>query len=200
MKAKKKKIMDMAMKVFGEKGFKDATISQIASSAGVGDATIYEHFKNKETLLQSIPSEFTDLLIDDFNHHLLGIKGTFNKLRKFVWWWLDYMEKNPGYGTITLLELKTSRNFLKTKGYQKAREFYNLLTVILQEGQDDGSIKKEINIYLARSIIIGALEHNIIRWLLKDRKYSLIAYADELVEFFINMLKPESCESTLISS
>ena len=200
MKQKKKKIMDMAMKVFGEKGFKNATISQIARNAGVGDATIYEHFKNKETLLQSIPSEFTDILIEDFNHHLLGIKGALNKLRKFVWWWLDYMEKNPGYGTITLLELKTSRNFLKTRGYQKAKEFYNLLTVILQEGQDEGSIKKEIDIYLARSVIIGALEHNIIRWLLKDRKYSLLAYADDLVDFFINMLNPEFSDNGLKSS
>ena len=192
MKQKKKIIMDMALEVFGEKGFKNATISQIARNAGVGDATIYEHFKNKETLLQSIPSEFTDILIEDFNHHLLGIKGAFNKLRKFVWWWLDYMEKNPGYGTITLLELKTSRNFLKTGGYQKAREFYHLLTDIIKEGQDEGSIKKDINVYLARSVIIGALEHNIIRWLLKDRTYSLLACADDLVEFFMSMLKEES--------
>ena len=199
MNQKKKIIMDMAMKVFGEKGFKNATISQIARNAGVGDATIYEHFKNKETLLQSIPSEFTDILIEDFNHHLLGIKGAFNKLRKFVWWWLDYMEKNPGYGTITLLELKTSRNFLKTGGYQKAREFYHLLTDIIKEGQDEGSIKKDINVYLARSVIIGALEHNIIRWLLKERTYSLLAYADDLVEFFMSMLKEEFSDSALKS-
>ena len=46
MEQKKKIIMDMAMKVFGEKEFKNATISEIATEAGVGDATIYEHFKN----------------------------------------------------------------------------------------------------------------------------------------------------------
>ena len=187
--------MDTAMKVFGEKGFKNATISEIAAEAGVGDATIYEHFENKEALLQSIPSDFSDILIEDFNHHLLGIKGAFNKLRKFVWWWLDYMEKNPGYGSITLLELKTSRNFLKTGGYQKAREFYQLLTDIIKEGQDEGSIKKDINVYLARSVIIGTLEHNIIRWLLKERTYSLLSYADDLVDFFIKMFKEESLDN-----
>ena len=52
--------------------------------------------------------------------------------------------------------------------------------------------RNDINIYIARSVIIGALEHNIIRWLLKDRTYSLLACADDLVEFFMSMLKEES--------
>jgi TetR/AcrR family fatty acid metabolism transcriptional regulator len=192
---RRKRVLTSALKVFGEKGFKNATISEIAKEAGVGDATIYEYFDSKEALLLSIPFESTKDIIAEINYHMIGIKGTFNKLRKFVWWWLNYLEENPGYAVITLLELKVSKNYMQTESYEKAREFYHIILDILKEGQEEGVIKKEVNIYLARSVIIGAPEHNIIRWLLKDRKYSLLQYADKLVDLLIDMLKSKESDT-----
>ena len=186
---RKKQILTAAIKIFGEKGFQNATIAEIAKDAGVGDATIYEYFKNKEDLMLAIPVETTKELIPQINDHMMGIKGALNKLRKFIWWWLNYVEKNPGYGSIVLLELKTSKTYVSNEAYQAARNFYKIVLDIIREGQEEGSIKKEINIYLARSICVGAIEHIIIRWLLKDRKYSLTQYADELADLLINSLK-----------
>jgi TetR/AcrR family fatty acid metabolism transcriptional regulator len=186
---RKAQILNSAIKTFGEKGFQNATIAEIAKDAGIGDATIYEYFKSKEDLLLAIPVEITEELIPLINDHMMGIKGALNKLRKFIWCWLNYVEKNPGYGSIVLLELKTSKTYVSNEAYQAARNFYKIVLDIILEGQEEGSIKKEINIYLARSICVGAMEHIIIRWLLKDRKYSLIQYADELADLLIDSLR-----------
>jgi TetR/AcrR family fatty acid metabolism transcriptional regulator len=193
---KKKQILTSAIRIFGEKGFQNATIAEIAKDAGVGDATIYEYFKNKEDLLLAIPVEITKELIPQINEHMMGIKGALNKLRKFIWWWLNYVEKNPGYGSIVLLELKTSKTYVFNEAYQAARNFYQIVLDIIKEGQEEGAIKKEINIYLARSICVGAIEHIIIRWLLKDRKYSLTQYADELADLLIDSLKKEDLNAS----
>ncbi len=182
-------ILNSAIKIFGEKGFQNATIAEIAKEAGIGDATIYEYFKNKEDLLLTIPVETTRDLIADVKEHMMGIKGSFSKLRKFIWWWLNYVEKNPGYGVVVLLELKTSKTYVSTEAYQAARNFYQIIFDIIKEGQEEETIKKEINPYLARSLCVGAMEHIIIRWLLKDRKYSLLQYADELADLLIDSLK-----------
>jgi len=186
---RRRQIITSAIKIFGEKGFQNATIAEIAKDAGIGDATIYEYFKSKEDLLLAIPVEITKELIPQINEHMMGIKGAFNKLRKFIWWYINYIEKNPGYGTIVLLELKTSKAYISTEAYQAARNFYQIVLDIIKEGQEEGVIKKEINIYLARSICVGAIEHIIIRWLLKDRKYSLTQYADELADLLIDSFK-----------
>lgn len=188
---KKRRILNSAIKIFGEKGFQNATISEIAKEAGIGDATIYEYFKSKEDILLEIPVEVTKELIPQLNDHMMGIKGALNKLRKFIWWWLNYVEKNPGYGAIVLLELKTNKNYVSTDAYQAARNFYQIVLDIIKEGQEEGSIKKDINIYLARSICVGALEHIIIRWLLKERRYSLIQYADELADLLIDSFRTQ---------
>lgn len=52
---RRERILECAMKIFAEKGFQDATISEISKAAGVSDATVYEYFKSKEELLFSIP-------------------------------------------------------------------------------------------------------------------------------------------------
>jgi TetR/AcrR family fatty acid metabolism transcriptional regulator len=122
---------------------------------------------------------------------MMGIKGAFNKLRKFIWWWLNYIEKNPGYGSIVLLELKTNKKFVSTEAYQAARNFYKIVLDIIKEGQEEGTIKKEMNIFLARTLCIGAIEHIVIRWLLKDRKYSLTQYADDLTDLLIDSFKKQ---------
>lgn len=41
-----------ALKVFARRGFKEATISEIAREAGTGKGTIYEYFRSKEQILE----------------------------------------------------------------------------------------------------------------------------------------------------
>ena len=116
---KKREILTSAIKVIGERGFQNATIAEIAKNARRGDATIYEYFKSKEDLLLAIPVEVTKELIPQIQNHMMGIKGAFNKLRKFIWWYLNFFEKNPEYGSIVLLELKTSRAYISTQASLK---------------------------------------------------------------------------------
>ena len=49
--ATRKKIIDAAVGVIIEKGFKSATMREIAKQAGIGDATIYNYFPTKEAIL-----------------------------------------------------------------------------------------------------------------------------------------------------
>ena len=90
--------MASAIRIFGEKGFQNATIAEIAKDAGIGDATIYEYFRNKEDLLLAIPVEITKGLIPLINDHMMGIKGALNKLGSSSGGGLIMLKKNPGYG------------------------------------------------------------------------------------------------------
>jgi len=104
----------------------------------MGDATIYQYFKGKEDLLLAIPVAVTKELIPQIEDQMLGIKGAFNKLRKFTWWYLNFFEKNPEYASVVLLELKTSRTYIFTEAYQAARTLYQIVLDIIKEGQEEG--------------------------------------------------------------
>lgn len=48
---RKQRILDAAIKVFTTKGFKDATVREIAATASLTTGAIYHHYKNKNELL-----------------------------------------------------------------------------------------------------------------------------------------------------
>ena len=48
------KILDAARKVFGDRGFGQATVEDIAAEAGVSNGALYHHFANKQELFKAI--------------------------------------------------------------------------------------------------------------------------------------------------
>ncbi len=55
MTEKQISIMSAAIEIFAEKGYSATTTSEIAKRAGVGEGTIFHHYKTKKDLLLAIP-------------------------------------------------------------------------------------------------------------------------------------------------
>lgn len=51
---KKKRIIDAALRIFGDKGFQATTAKHVAEAAGVSVGTFYAYFKDKKVLLMEI--------------------------------------------------------------------------------------------------------------------------------------------------
>lgn len=54
MTEKQEKILDVALKMFAEKGYHATSTSKVAREAGVSEGLIFRHFGNKDGLLQAI--------------------------------------------------------------------------------------------------------------------------------------------------
>jgi TetR/AcrR family fatty acid metabolism transcriptional regulator len=187
---KRESIIQAAIEVFSKKGFQAAGISEIAQRAGVADGTIYQYFKNKEDLFFSIPVEKTNEFRSKVEFHLKGISGALNKLRKFVWYFLYFFKTNPEYGRLLLLEMRVSKSFVTTETYDFLKQSVGSVLEIISEGQEEGMIRKDVDIYLLRHLILGVLEHMVTRWLLKGGKYDLLEHHEEVSRLLIEGLRP----------
>jgi len=185
----KTRIVKAATKLFAEQGYQKATIVEISKLAGLSEAALYEYFQGKEDLLLTIPEVWVNEAIDEVEEQIFGIKGSFNKLRKFLWWYLRYIEKEPLTAKVVFLSLKTNANFVSTPVYPKVKTFYSVLVKIFEEGRDSGEMKPDLNPYIARSIFLGTIEHMVIRWLLKDMSYSLFDHLDHIFDIFFDAFK-----------
>lgn len=186
---RRESIIQAAIEVFSNKDFKSASISEIAQKAGVADGTIYQHFRNKEDLFFSIPIEKTNEFRSQLELHLEGISGAFNKMRKFVWYFLYFLKTNPGYARILMLEMRVSRSFVKTKTYGFLKQSVSQVMDIIVEGQDEGVIRQDTDNYILRHVVLGTLEHMVSRWLLKGEKYDLLEHHQEVSRILIDGLR-----------
>lgn len=51
-----RRIHDTAMRLFGEQGYDEVTVGQIAAAAGVSVPTFYAHFTGKDVLIMALPA------------------------------------------------------------------------------------------------------------------------------------------------
>ena len=55
----KEKILKHALKLFSAKGYKATTVRDIAGSVGIKQSALYNHFKNKDEILETLISNLT---------------------------------------------------------------------------------------------------------------------------------------------
>jgi AcrR family transcriptional regulator len=185
----KDRILKAGTTVFSGKGYSDTTISDIAREAGVSDASVYQLFGGKEELFLAVGSQRAKNGVEMINEQLFGIKEGLAQLRKFVWFYVRYLMEDREVTKIVLLHLKTSKAFLGTDAYKDVQKLYGKITEIIQSGQKSGEIKPGINVFTARSILIGSMEHLLIRWLLRDCSYDLWPYIEEAYELVESSLR-----------
>lgn len=194
---KKQLILKVATEVFAQKGFNEATIAEIARKANIAEGSIYDYFKNKEDLLFSIPEERMENFLSGLQEHLQGVKGALSKLRKLIWYHLNFYEKNKDYVLILLQNIHLNPRFYTTRAYHLIREFSKIVSQIIEEGKREGVLKENIDPRLTRDAILGAIEHITIRGSILGRFPDLTKAADPLYEIFVEGIQKEGGTVTI---
>ncbi len=175
-------IIEGALKVFGEKGFEETTISAISKAAKISDATIYEYFSSKEEVLFSIPKVYTQREYDRLKEIGRFIQCPKERLRGIIQAYLEFYEKNRLYTSVVMLSLKGNRNFLKSEAYQVIREASRTIVDTFKEGVQKGIFRDDIDPFLFRNMTLGFIEHLTIQWLLVERPESITQYRDQIFD------------------
>ena len=85
-------IIDTAMRLFGERGFRGVTTRELASAVGVSEPVLYQHFPSKrdlytaiiETVMGSEVEMRLPVVLNDPSH---GVRQVFHTLAKLTWEW-----------------------------------------------------------------------------------------------------------------
>ena len=67
---KKEVILKAATHLFSNKGYKEASMAELASITGVAQGTVFYHFSSKEALFIAILEEFKDDIVAEFRKHI----------------------------------------------------------------------------------------------------------------------------------
>lgn len=180
-------IIRAATKVFAEKGFFQARVSEIAREARVADGTIYIYFDNKDDILISLFEEQMQIVLDNMLAQLAGVSDPVEKLRRFALIHLKLIEENKSMAEIIQVELRQSSKFMKDYKNEKFFQYLDLIGEIIREGQEQGVFKEEIIPGVAKRAFFGALDEMSRFWVLSSRKeYDIKTAADQISDYFLN--------------
>lgn len=183
---KYEQILEAAIRVFARQGYYNSTISQVAREAGVGDGTIYLYFKNKDDILDNFFSYKTTQIFSQFKDEVDRYDNALDKLERLVASHLHEFEQNRDLAVVYEVETRMRRHLSDEKIKEMSRMYFDLVAQIVEQGQNEGTIRQNIPIHLVKQYLIGAVDEVITTWLYSSREYQLASMAEPLVDLFIN--------------
>ena len=184
--SKHHKILRAAVKVFAQKGFYNARVSEIAKEAQVADGTIYLYFKNKDDILIHLFEEEMDGIIQNVKTAVDPLDDPLDKIRAFVKKHLEMVEEDRLMAEVIQVELRQSTKFMKDYKNRKFRQYLNLLADIIREGQKRGVFRPDLHPAIAKRVIFGALDEISTVWVLaKNRIFSVDEAAKQVGDILL---------------
>jgi len=186
-------ILGAAAKVFARKGFHGATVREIAFEANVAEGTIYNYFRGKRELLQSMVSAFVDEPLQ-----LAMTRPSSKSDREFLTTLLRdrfaLIDQNMNLVQVILREMMLDDNLRHLFSEQVLSKVSSQLEDHLKRRTEEGVFRK-LDAFIAVHAMMGSFLGFILLGV--DRKgYRLPPeeWASQLADFFLNGLRVRSGE------
>jgi AcrR family transcriptional regulator len=161
-------ILEAATKIFAEKGYQYATISDIARAAGISTGLIYSYFHNKLDVLLSIILSFLQTLNSANQELVASANGPLARLHAVLHNFEQRLFKNKeSLHTVKILnEALPHLVMIKEENLQDKRreiiaenkKLLEMFDDIIGQGQKAGVFDKTLNPAVIRQVLCGAIE------------------------------------------
>ena len=154
------KILQVAEKLFAEKGFDGTSIRNISKEAEINIAMVSYYFGSKEKLLESMILFRTRDLKMQLENLFLEESSAVEKIDKFIELYIDKIDGNRDLYQILHFEISSKKRAIDLESFTEVKKGNLLsLTKIIEVGQSQNIFKKGINIALITPTVLGTYFH-----------------------------------------
>ena len=151
MNRTKRKIFEIAMKLFSEKGYEATSIEEITATVGVAKGTLYYHFSSKEEIFNFLVEEGMKLLKNSIELKTSKCDTTKDKLKAIMLIQIKGIVKYESVLSIIFSQIygNESRNQLCQ---EKVEEYVDVVKNVIDEGIEKGELNKCNSKFMAYTI------------------------------------------------
>ncbi|MFO8010125.1 MAG: TetR/AcrR family transcriptional regulator [Dehalococcoidia bacterium] len=153
-------ILNAAEKLFGEKGYQNVSIGEIARSAGVAKGLVNYHFSSKENLLIHVLSKGTATLFDQLDYVTERQETTRDKIQAAIGIYLSIASAGPGLtrmAMIAVFEAAYSESIRKL-WLQFMEKNLSKFNELIEEGISRGELKPVDSWLITQLVMAMAFE------------------------------------------
>ena len=184
---KHQKILNAAIKVFGQKGFFNARISDIAKEADVADGTIYLYFNNKYDILLTLFEEEIGKLIIQIREAISQVNDPREMLHIFATHHLKLVIEKKELAEVLQMELRQSCEPVKEYRVTQFADYVNIISDIIHLGQQNNIFRPDLLPGIVKRAFFGALDEMSRLWILNpSHPYTLEQTAETISSLFLD--------------
>jgi AcrR family transcriptional regulator len=162
--AKRRLILDAAVRVFAHRGYHASRVGDIAEEAGIAHGLLYHYFGSKEDVLRTIFRESWSDLLDAFHAVEASGEPAPEQLRRVAAILLRSWRNDPDLVRVLVREVARSPQLQEQ--VDEVREAFLVIQRVIERGQAEGSLRPGLDPRLASWIVYGSLEELLTGWVL----------------------------------
>ncbi len=172
-RARRSEIIDQAMAMFGEVGYRGATLREIATRCGISHTGLLHHFPNKEALLVAVLEHRDEVDRERLSVDTSGV----DTLRRMV----DLVAFNATRrGIVELFTVLSSEATSVDHPahdwfVQRYRRSLDATTRSFRRARDEGALRDHVDPALAASQLTALMDGLQVQWLLDDGATDMVA-------------------------
>jgi AcrR family transcriptional regulator len=163
-------ILEAARQVLVEKGLHQASMSDIASDAGVSDGLLYRYFDSKRALLDAVLKDFYERLLMRLEDEVFRLQKFEDQFRKLVELHLTTFVEDAGLCRLFIAEVRVASNYPGSETQALNRRYTKVLLRVMERAEKERCIRPGIDLRLFRDLVFGGIEHLAWRHVNGDRR------------------------------
>lgn len=176
-------IIDKAVDLIAICGIQHMTMKNLAKSVGVTEPAIYRHFENKFAILDAILDRFTYISSDVLNSEEMDKQSPLDKIGYFLMDRYQRCSENPKLAKVMFSEeVFQDDERLAQKVLMIMHSHKETMHQVITAGQQDCSIRHDIDPTSLFRIIFGPMRLLIKQWCLSGYIFDLVAEGKALWE------------------
>jgi AcrR family transcriptional regulator len=180
---RRERILMAATRLFGKQGIDQTSLTDIAARADVPLPSIYDYFGDKQDLVLAVPEQNFSTLYDRASAGLAeNADDPVAQLRAIYLCNFEYITENPGWGRVFFLEIWPSVIAAEDRIRDAVDRYAKLYVDLVRRSIDAGAYHRDLDPYLAMSLLMGGLCHLTAVWLLYGQRYDLVAKGEALFD------------------
>src|SRR3954451_10151903 len=157
--SRRRAIIDAAAKVFVQKGYALASVSQIASIAGVSDGLIYRYFDDKRALLDVVLSEYFQKIVAKLESAAATDASFPEKVHNLISQHLRSFLEDLDFCRFFVSDVRSANGYRGSPVQKLNRSYTRIFIKVLEEGIAAGEMKADLDPRVVRDVVFGAVEH-----------------------------------------
>ncbi|WP_434391374.1 TetR/AcrR family transcriptional regulator [Melittangium boletus] len=159
---RREQLLQAAIEVYGEKGYRHATVKAVCEAAGLTERYFYESFANSEELLIAAFHTVADRLLEELARGVAEVPGgPLERTRALLTAYYGALRTQPRSARVFLVEISGVSPAVNQALVASLRTFGELLTRTMDpHGQGGASTQP-----LLRTGVVGGVLHIALRWI-----------------------------------
>src|SRR3979411_2653796 len=166
--AKRRGVLDAAVRVFARQGFHTCRVSDIADEAGVAYGLVYHYFSSKDEILDTLFLERWDVMLEAIAEADASRRSPRDKLYTIASFIVDSYRHDPELMKVIIVEVTRAANTFGRTHLGKIRAAYAQIAAIVARAQAGGRFRSEIDPAFAALAFYGLIEQVLTQWIFES--------------------------------